>query len=316
MKINILAQRLCKMAVVPLMLTIACDQETQDPDDFVPDMVPENEIIKIPVVVHVVNYSPGPFEISDEKIHSQIDVLNQDFRKKNADWATTPDEFIELVADVGIEFFLAEVDPGGNPTNGIIRTSSTITGSDGNNPDGTKKVEDLALYFTSQGGQDAWPHDWYLNIWIADMSDRHGKLSLAGYANFPGSDPRIDGVVIDPRVFGTLAPLEPPNVLGRTATHEIGHWLNLRHIYGKDGSCDDGEDGDLVDDTPLQYGQNLGNPHHPHVSCGSNDMFMNFMDRVDDQSMVMFTLGQRERMRALFNKGGHRRNLYLNVRER
>lgn len=272
--------------------------------------IPSTEVITIPIVVHVINYTPAPFIISDEKIHSQIAVLNKDFRKLNPDHLNTPNEFINLVADVGIEFHLATVDPNGKPTTGIIRSESTIIAGNGQQT-GDQKIEDLALYFTKKGGQDAWPNDKYLNIWIADSSNRFGDLGLPGYANPPGSDPIIDGVVIDPRVFGTLEPLVPYNNLGRTATHEIGHWLNLKHIYAGEKNCDTS---DLVDDTPNQYESYSGKPTYPQASCGSNDMFMNFMDYVADDAMYMFTEGQKERMRALFKEGGLRRDLYLNIR--
>lgn len=296
-----------------LAFTNCTDTDFSPPPEQIPDLVPEDEIITIPVVVHVVNYSPDPFEISDARILSQLDVLNQDYRKKNVDWIKTPPEFKHVVADVGIEFVMARVDPEGNPTNGIIRTTSNVTGFDGLSIEQSAPVESMALYFTSKGGQDAWPNDQYLNIWIADLSDRQGNLSLAGYANPPGSDPRMDGIVIDPRAFGTSLSSESAYSLGRSATHEIGHWLNLRHIYGKDGSCEDGEDGDLVDDTPVQQSQTLGSPVHPIFSCGHASMFMNFMDRVDDKSMFMFTIGQRKRMRKLFDKDGFRRKLYIKL---
>ena len=299
---------------ISTLLSCKRNEEISIPEVTIPDLVPTDEVIEIPVVVHVVNYSPDPFVIDQEKITSQLEVLNQDYRKQNSDWTKTPEEFIDLVADVKIEFKLATVDPTGNPTTGIIRTESEVTGFDGVTVDGDD-IENFSLYFSDKGGQNAWPKDQYLNIWIADLSDRHGNLSLAGYANPPGCDPRIDGVVIDPRVFGTTGQLEPTLNSGRTATHEIGHWLNLRHTYGKDGSCQDGEDGDLVDDTPIQHTQHTGRPVHPVASCGSNDMFMNFMDRVEDQAMYMFTQGQKQRMRALFNEGGLRRTLYLNQKK-
>jgi len=290
------------------LLYTSCSNNTIHEEE--PVVIPDDEIIKIPIVVHVINFSPAPFELSDEKIKSQIAVLNQDFRKKNSDYTKTPTEFIGLVADVGVEFYLADKDPAGNPTTGIIRTSSEVSGWDGSTSMADETpIEDLKLYFSDKGGQDAWPNDQYLNIWVADLSDHRGNIGLGGYAQFPGADPRIDGVVIDPRVFGTLPPLIQNHHLGRTATHEIGHWMGLLHIYGKDGDC---EEGDLVDDTPVQKSQYLGNPVHPQSSCGSNDMFMNFMDRVNDQSMYMFSMGQREKMRAIFNDGGLRRDLYLN----
>lgn len=302
----------CLPNIATIMLIIFFYSCSDDENNLVeiPEevIVPPDEIIKIPIVVHVINPPSRPFVISDEKIQSQIDVLNKDYRKKNEDYVKTPDEFIGLVADVGIEFYLATTDPDGKPTTGIIRTEADISGFSGRDLTGELPIEDYKLFFDNKGGQDIWPSDKYLNIYIADMTDRWGKLGLAGYAYFPGADPRIDAVVIDPRVFGTLPPLEPRYELGRTGTHEIGHWLNLKHIYGKDGSC---EVGDEVADTPDQESQNLGKPIHPKNSCDNNEMFMNFMDRVDDDTMFMFTNGQKERIRALFNEGGARRTLYL-----
>lgn len=295
--------------ILSILVFSACsDDDTIEAE--LPSEIPTDEIINIPIVIHVVNYAPDPFEISDEKIKSQIDVLNEDYRKQNADVVNTPFEFMDLVADVNIEFHLAEKNPEGNSTSAILRTSSEVTGWDGKiSASDSTPIENHKLYFSDKGGQDAWPADKYLNIWIADLSDRNGNLSLGGYAQFPGADSKIDGIVIDPRVFGTLPPLMPDFELGRTLTHEIGHWLNLFHIYGKDGDC---QEGDSVEDTPTQKSQYIGSPVYPQNTCGSNDMFMNFMDRVDDKSMCMFTIGQKERMRDLFNEGGARRELYLN----
>lgn len=296
--------------LVVFILTLcfySCNTDNEIPVDE-PNL-PSSEIVTIPVVVHVINYSPDPFEISDEKIHSQIVVLNKDFRKLNPDHLNTPDEFKHLVADVGIQFKLATEDPNGNFTTGITRTESTLIAGDGQEEMGS--IEERKLYFTNKGGQDAWPNDKYLNIWIADSSDRFGNLGLPGYANPPESDSRIDGVVMDSRVFGTLEPVATNHHFGRTATHEIGHWLNLRHIYAGENNCDST---DLVEDTPTQYGSYSGHPSYPQTSCGSNDMYMNFMDYVADDAMYMFTKGQKARMRALFNEGGARRELYLNIK--
>ena len=290
-----------------LSFILSCSKDDPNPEKDRPTL-PSTEVITIPIVVHVINYTPDPFVISDEKIYSQIDVLNLDFRKLNPDHLNTPNEFINLAADVGIEFHLATLDPDGNPTTGIIRSESSVVASDGQE-EIFSDIEERKLYFTEKGGQDAWPNDKYLNIWIADSSNRNGNLSLPGYANPPGSDARIDGVVMDPRVFGTLEPIIAYHNLGRTATHEIGHWLNLKHIFAGEKSCDSS---DLVDDTPTQYESYSGQPIHPQISCDSNDMFMNFMDYVADDAMYLFTVGQKERMRALFNEGGFRRELYLN----
>jgi len=267
------------------------------------------EIIKIPVVVHVIYYNDET-NITTEKIESQIAVLNEDFRKLNADYTQTPDEFLPLVADVGIEFELATIDPEGNDTDGITRTfSDTVSGYSGDSLGTGAPAETFPLYFTEMGGQDAWPTDQYLNIWVVEMESRLGRLDVAGYAHPIGSDPRIDGVVIEPRVFGLHEPLIPKNTRGRTATHEIGHWLNLGHIYGEDEDC---EISDGVNDTPNAYAQYTDFPVYPKSSCGSTDITMNFMDYVDDRAMYMFTNGQRERMRAVFKEGGGRHQLYLN----
>ena len=269
----------------------------------------EEEVIKIPVVVHVIYYNDET-NITTEKITSQIQVLNEDFRKLNTDYTQTPDEFLPLVADVRIEFELAAIDPNGSVTDGITRTySDEIDGWSGRNFEGDKTIEELSLFFTEAGGQDAWPTDQYLNIWVAEMGKRSGEIGLAGYAMPVGSDSRIDGVVVETRVFGLHEPLVPYHSKGRTTTHEIGHWLNLNHIYGRGGKCDE-DDG--VNDTPIALNPSDGFPSYPRTSCGSVDITMNFMDNVDDRAMYMFTNGQRERMRAVFKEGGGRHQLYLN----
>ena len=292
-----------------MVLLIRCQEEKIE---TLPDQQIE-EIIHIPVVVHVI-YNQEEFNISDEKIASQITVLNQDYRKRNTDQHLAPAEFSGLIADVGIEFELATKDPQGNPTTGITRTQSDITGWDGRNLAGDIPVANLGLYFSEKGGHDAWPRDQYLNIWVAEMSDRTGRLGLAGFAQYPGADARLDGVVIDPRVFGTKEPLEKEHKLGRTATHEIGHWLNLVHIFGTSTDCETTTD--FVDDTPKSSTPFLGKPQYPQHSCGNSSMFMNFMDYVDDDAMCMFTKGQKERMRAVFTAGNKRNALYNNIRTR
>ena len=130
-----------------------------------------------------------------------------------------------------------------------------------------------------------------------------------GWAQFPGSgNAQTDGIVIDYERFGTIGTVSQPYHKGRTTTHEVGHYLGLHHIWG-DTICGD----DSVSDTPEQEQANFGCNIHPKPSCTNNgDMFMNFMDYVDDKSMVMFTKGQKERMRATFSPNGERRQLFLN----
>ncbi len=251
-------------------------------------------IITIPVVVHVV-YNTSAQNISDAQIQSQIDVLNRDYHKLNADWTSTPSAFQGLVADCQIQFCLAQRDPNGNATTGVIRKSTTVTSFSTN--DAVKK--------TSQGGDDAWPSSSYLNLWVCNISG-----GILGYAQFPGGAAATDGVVINYTAFGNTGTAAAPYNLGRTATHEVGHWLNLYHIWGDDGTACTGSDN--VGDTPNQAGENYGCPTYPHVSCSNGpngDMFMNYMDYTDDACMYMFSAGQNTRMQSLFAAGGARYSL-------
>ena len=240
-------------------------------------------ITRIPVVVHVV-WNTAAQNISDAQIASQIDVLNRDFRRTNADFSITPAPFLPLATDARIEFFLATTTPTGAPSTGIERRQTTVTGFSDND----------AVKSTASGGMDAWPSANYLNIWVCPLGG-----GLLGYAQFPGGPANTDGVVILQSAFGTSGTAAPPFNLGRTATHEIGHWLNLNHIWGDDGTGCSGTDN--VADTPNQGGPNFGAPPFPHLSCSNGpngDMFMNYMDYVDDRAMVMFTAGQVARMQA------------------
>jgi hypothetical protein len=250
--------------------------------------------LTIPVVVHVL-YSTTAENISDAQIQSQIDVLNEDYHKLNADYTKTPSAFAGLVADVGIQFVLAKRNPSGLATTGIERKSST-TASWGT-ADKIKKA--------STGGLDAWNSSQYLNLWVGTIGG-----GILGYAQFPGGAAATDGVVISPVYFGRTGTVTSPYNLGRTASHEVGHWLNLNHIWGDDGTACTGTDN--VADTPNQADENYGKPVFPQVSCSNGpngDMFMNYMDYVDDNAMFMFSTGQSSRMNALFATGGARASL-------
>ena len=247
--------------------------------------------ITIPVVVHVLWNDPIE-NISDAQIQSQIDILNEDFRKLNADTLDDLHTFYDFTADAGIEFCLASYDPDGNPTNGITRTFTDSISFIGV---GNEK-------YSASGGIDNWDPESYLNIWVCNLDASGGTL---GYATFPSdlaANPDDDGVVIRYQSFGSSGTAEAPNDLGRTATHEVGHWLNLRHIWGDD-ICGD----DLVDDTEPSENNNFQCPTFPHnanSSCGTGqdgEMYMNFMDYVDDDCMNMFTWGQSDRMEAAIN---------------
>lgn len=237
---------------------------------------------KIKVVVHVV-YKVEQDNISDAQIKSQIDILNKDFRATNPDRSKTPDVWKGLVTDAMITFELATKDPSGTATTGITRTQTTVASFSGD--DSVKK--------TTTGGVKAWDTSRYLNIWVARL-----RGGLLGYAQFPGGPSATDGVVILNTAFGSKGIAQAPFNLGRTATHEIGHFLNLRHIWGDTEDC---SGGDFVDDTPNAETPNANKPTFPSISCSNGphgDMFMNYMDYVDDDTMYMFTRGQVERMHA------------------
>ncbi|GAB3730994.1 zinc metalloprotease [Hymenobacter agri] len=252
----------------------------------------------IPVVVHVL-YNTAAQNISDAQVQSQIDVLNEDFRKLNADASKTPAQFAGLAADANVQFVLAKRTPTGAATNGIIH-KQTKTSSWSTND---------AVKNSKRGGDDAWDATKYLNLWACNLGQ-----GLLGYAQFPGGSASTDGVVILYSAFGSRAKYPAGTYtttydLGRTATHEVGHWLNLRHIWG-DASCGN----DQVSDTPTQQTSNYGCPAFPHVTCSnSGDMSMNYMDYTDDQCMYMFSTGQSQRMNALFAAGGARVGLLTSL---
>jgi hypothetical protein len=243
---------------------------------------------RIMVVVHVV-YGNATENISAAQVRSQIAVLNRDYRAKNRDRSKTPSPWKGLVADAQVEFQLAKKDPSGQTTTGITRTKTDRT---------SFVADDDSVKSAATGGADPWPTDEYLNIWVCGtLKDARGR-SLLGYAQFPGGPAATDGVVIWNGSFGTRGTATDPFNLGRTATHEIGHFLNLRHIWGDAPNCA-GED--FVNDTPPAEDANYNKPLFPHVSCGNGpngDMFVNYMDYVDDDTMFMFTPGQVSRMHA------------------
>jgi hypothetical protein len=239
-------------------------------------------IITIPVVVHVV-YRTALENISDAQIKSQIDALNRDFGLTNADRNNIPSVWAGLAVDTRIRFKLVKKAPDGSATTGITRTKTALSVFGSN--DGVKRK--------ATGGVDAWPTDKYLNLWVCTLGG-----GLLGYAQFPGMPKKTDGVVILNTAFGTNGTAASPFNNGRTAVHEVGHWLNLRHIWGDTEDC---TGSDFVSDTPFAKHPNRGAPAFPHISCqnGPNgDMFMNYMDYVDDRAMIMFTTGQVARMQA------------------
>jgi hypothetical protein len=247
---------------------------------------------EIPVVVHVLHRDPAD-ELSDAQVASQIAVLNEDYAGTNADLRSVPAAFADLVARPGLRFALATTDPAGAPTTGITRRRTSVS---------SFGVDDR-MKAASTGGTDPWDTTRYLNIWVCRLDG-----GVLGYAQFPGGPPQTDGVVILTSAFGKGGSAVAPFDLGRTTTHEVGHYLNLSHIWGEARvpTC---TDSDSVADTPNQWGPNFGKPTFPSASCDNGpdgDLFVNFMDYVDDDTMVMFTAQQVARMHAAleFSRAG------------
>lgn len=239
---------------------------------------------QVPVVFHVL-WNTEEENLADESITTQLDILNLDFTSQNAGFDLIPTRFKSVAASIGIEFCLATTDPAGNATSGITRTRTFVD-----------SLSIKQVYYSSGEGQDAWDTDRYLNIWIANLEN-----NLVGFGSYPGQNiPEEDGVVIDYRVFGIN---EHPRLnRGRTLTHEVGHYFGLFHPWGDGFFNSDCEGDDRVSDTPLQSstfsGQCPDGLSSIPASCGSADMYMNFMNYTNDQCLHMFTQGQRLRMLA------------------
>ncbi|TDR25552.1 zinc metalloprotease [Flavobacterium cheniae] len=237
-----------------------------------------NGKIQIPVVVNVL-YRTAAENISLTQIQSQIDVLNKDFNATNSDFNQVPTVFSGVKANVGISFVL----------DAVYRKSTTKTSW------GTRD----AMKKSTQGGINPTSPTTKLNLWVCTIGG-----GILGYAQFPGGSSATDGVVIDSKYLGTTGTATAPFNKGRTATHEVGHWMNLRHIWG-DTTCGS----DLVSDTPTHNTANYGLPAFPHYSTCTGtpiEMTMNYMDYTDDAGMYMFSNGQKSRMLAIFASGGSR----------
>lgn len=259
----------------------------------------ERVVITIPVVFHIIHNGDavGSSEnISDTYINAQLSQLNQDYRKLNSDASLIPAAFTGVAADAEINFCLAQRKPDGTATTGINRLNM-----------GQASWTDTQIN-SNLKPQTIWDRNKYLNIWSVNFGGN--SAGLLGYAQFPGGTANTDGVVCVYSSFGSVATPNPAGGVyakGRTLTHEVGHWLNLRHIWG-DANCGS----DLVSDTPTQQTSNYGCPSYPHVTCSNGpngDMFMNYMDYTDDACMYMFSTGQKNRMQALFAAGGARASL-------
>ena len=249
------------------------------------------EEITIPVIVHVVYNTPEQ-NIKWSQVRSQIDALNRDFNAENDDLADVPNVYRKRIADVGIKFELKR----------ITRTKTDVVEfiEDFN----TEEIEIYDIMRPEKGGKRISDPKKYLNIYVGNI-----QLGVNGIGTFPAMGkvmPEIDGVIIDYENFGTNGTADSFRAQGRIAVHEIGHWLNLRHLSGDDGRSCRPDDG--VSDTPKQKFEYAGVPlpFPEDKSCNTPDMTMNFMQTVGDEFLLMFTNGQKDRMLATFEPGGGR----------
>jgi len=261
----------------------------------------------LPYVVHVIHDGEAVgsgSNISFAQAQSQLDVLNEDYRNINADGALVPAPFQPARADAHLHFVPATQDPNGNfmPEAGIDRVNRAAKGF------APPPYASTAYINATIKPGTYWDPTKYLNIWVMNLGG-----NLLGYAQFPdntagldglnplGGAAATDGVVVLYLAYGRVGNLAPPYNKGRTLTHELGHWLGLRHTWG-DASCGD----DFCADVPTQQGPNFGCPAFPRRTCGntaSGDQFMNYLDYTDDACMFMFSADQVSRMQAVLAAG-------------
>jgi hypothetical protein len=275
-------------------------------------------IIYIPVVVHVIHNGDAygiNENITDEQVQSQITVMNQDYRKLTG----TPGYNTNAVgADTQVEFVLAKVDPNGNPTNGINRVNLC------------QASWSTAAINSTVKPNTIWDPMQYMNMWSINFTD----TSLLGYAQFPESslggmattaqNPNTDGVVANYTTFGSSdlasGSFAAPYDKGRTMTHEVGHFLGLRHIWGDNSTCpatNTANDKDYVADTPAANTANFGCPTGTNTCTGNpgSDMIENYMDYTDDTCMSIFTTGQKARITTVLNSSPRRSTLKTSIKD-
>ena len=267
----------------------------------------EEPIYRIPVVVHVIHNGEQEGQdsnISNEQILSQISVLNTDYRRLNGDTINTPPIFQPVAADTYIEFKLAERDPNGQETNGIVRVMGTQTEWLATDVSDNAELKSLSF----------WPPEDYLNIWVTTLANDYLGYAQYPITSLPGSIPpfdrETDGVVIHYRAFGSKAygafNLFNNYDRGRTTSHEIGHYFGLRHIWGDVIGCDGT---DYCDDTPQAYESHTSCINIDPISCGSEDMYQNYLDYSYDRCMNLFTQDQVIRMRTVIENSPRRVSL-------
>lgn len=297
---NVPAHRTCGTPELPAEFETWMEKKIKE-RELLPASQRTATVYNLPVVVHVIHNGTAVgagLNISDAQIFSQIEILNKDFRKLNSDTTLIPAAFRPVAGDCEINFCLAKTDPSGNATTGIDRINRNTKGW-------TAAPYDQTYINTTIKPNSIWNPNEYLNIWVTNITN-----GILGYATFPSGSTlsgltsnfgtlTTDGVVILYNAFGNVGAVSAPYNKGRTATHEVGHWLGLRHIWG-DSGCGN----DFVTDTPVQQSANFGCPSFPQVTCSNGpngDMHMNYMDYTDDACMYMFTNGQKTRVQTVMS---------------
>lgn len=282
-------------------------------------------VYNIPVVFHIIHSGTTvpARNISQAQVNSQIVILNNDYRKLNADFSTyvTQSAFVSAAADVQINFCAANVDPSGTvlAEAGIDRVNVTTKGWSAL-PYATSYIESTVKPGT------IWDPTKYYNVWVLQFGG--SDVGTLGYAQFPtipsgtspvtdmvgqGGSANTDGVVVDYRYVGNIGTATAPYNKGRTLTHETGHWLGLWHIWGDDNNC---SGTDYVADTPNQQVENSSCPStngavktDACATAAPGFNYQNYMDYTDDKCMAMFTAGQRDRMQAVMANCVRRKTL-------
>ncbi|WP_143306122.1 M43 family zinc metalloprotease [Chitinophaga vietnamensis] len=246
------------------------------------------QTVTVPVVVHIVLDNPDL--VTDAQVLSEIAVLNKDYTATNPDVSQVPPVWQPLIGDTHINFCMAQRTPDGEPTNGIVRVK-TAPGQSYPIYNGAPDVK-----YNATGGSDAWDASRYLNIWVTRLSGSYLGVAAPPGIGYPHEQ---EGVVIQYTAFGTTGSVGATYNLGRTATHEIGHYFGLKHTWADNNGTCTSDDG--IADTPQQSNYTFGCPTFPKLDlCSPNPpgiLFMDYMDYTDDACMHLFTNGQVNRMR-------------------
>jgi len=250
-------------------------------------MLNQRDEITIPVVFHIFNKKNADFKVRIPDIYEQLDILNEAFSARNYDLKNVPDSFYNIIGNSGINFCIGKKEEAGKIIKGILFYETEETNFADQYIEGDNKR--LKIKHSSFGGSDLWDPKKYINIWIGEMISNIGTSTFPGIAQQYSNE---EGIVIN------LQNLKIGSKQKKTIVHEMGHYFDLYHIWGNEPGC---EKDDGVDDTPLQFNYYSGCPLGDKFSCGSMDMYMNYMDYTDDDCSLMFTKGQIDRMKASLN---------------